>query len=237
MEPARLSFPDAWVGHIPFAFWLVENLTPDKLVELGTYSGNSYFSFCQGVSSNNLPTRCYAVDQWRGDEHAGFYDEDVFQAVSAYNAKHYGAFSQLLRMTFDEALAAFGNRTIDLLHLDGLHTYEAVKHDFEIWRPKVSARGVVLFHDIKMRERGFGVWQLWEELSRQFPCIEFDHAHGLGVLFIGAEQPPRIKELLKEWNRADGSRLIKLFFARLGRCVELQYQVNVASQIPSTQRP
>src|SRR5262249_15893004 len=148
-----LNFPNAWVGHLPFAAWLIRNMAPSVFVELGTHSGNSFFTFCQSVAQSGVPTRCYAVDTWQGDEHAGEYDESIFSRVFAYQQQHYREFSRLLRMRFDQALDYFSERTIALIHIDGLHTYEAVKDDFESWLPKLAPGAVVLFHDTNVRER------------------------------------------------------------------------------------
>src|SRR5678815_2668552 len=57
--PARLVWPAPWVGHIPFAFWLVEALRPRIIVELGVHSGNSYCAFLQAAQSLALPAQCY----------------------------------------------------------------------------------------------------------------------------------------------------------------------------------
>lgn len=184
--PMSLQAPGNWCGHLPFAAWLIKQLRPALLVELGTHSGNSYFSFCQAARENDIPTKCYAVDTWQGDEHAGPYSNEVFEQVSAHNQNYYDGFSRLLRMTFDDAVNYFADGSVDLLHIDGLHTYEAVKHDFDTWLPKLSPGAIVLFHDTNVRERGFGVWQLWEELQQRYgEHIEFVHSHGLGVLRIG----------------------------------------------------
>ena len=172
----------AWSGHLPFAHDLIAILKPSLIVELGTHYGESYFGMCQAVDENGISCQCYAVDTWQGDSHAGFYDESVFTEVETYNQENYSSFSKLLRTTFDAAQASFGDHTIDLLHIDGLHRYEAVRRDFETWWPKVRPGGVVLIHDTAARHEDFGVWKLWEELSSKFPHFEFTHSWGLGVL-------------------------------------------------------
>jgi O-antigen biosynthesis protein len=194
MQPRYIA-PSAWTGHLPFAFWIIEAAQPRVFVELGTHAGTSYFGFCQSVVANQLTTKCFAVDTWKGDEHAGFYSDELYLGVKSHHDPLYGEFSSLLRTTFDEAKERFTENSIDLLHIDGLHTYEAVKHDYETWVGKLSNRGVVLFHDTTVKERNFGVWRLWRELSSKFPSFEFEHDHGLGVLAVGNDVPPEILRL------------------------------------------
>ena len=167
------------------------------LVELGV-TGNSYAAFCQTVKLTGISTACFGVDTWKGDAQAGFgIGEEVYNELLTWHEAHYANFSRLIRSTFDEAMEYFSSGTVDLLHIDGLHTYEAVRHDFEKWRPLLSNRAVVLFHDTNVRGHHFGVWRLWQDLTTQYPSFEFLHGHGLGVLGVGVDLPPSLTALFE----------------------------------------
>ncbi|GAB0114499.1 hypothetical protein AcidC75_20230 [Acidisoma sp. C75] len=216
----------AWLEHGPFAFWLVDALRPRSFVELGSHNGFSYFCACQAVKTLGLGTACYAIDSWEGDEHAGFYGNEIFAAVSDVHERHYSDFSTLMRCYFAQALPYFPDGSIDLLHIDGRHGYGDVLEDFTTWAPKLSPRGVVIFHDTNVRERDFGVWRLWAELQARYPSFEFLHGHGLGVLAPGPEIPDGLKPLVYA-NEAERA-LIQHSYARLGRAFFLQREADRA---------
>jgi GT2 family glycosyltransferase len=228
LSPASFWAPhfvtvSAWVDHAPFAFWVVGAAQPRDLVELGTHGGYSFFAFCQSVAGHGLSTRCFAVDTFQGDEHAGFYDQEVFQRVWKHNEAHYAAFSRLVQSTFDGAVGQFADGSIDLLHMDGRHFYDNVKHDFETWLPKLSDRAVVLLHDINVRERDFGVARLWDELKATYPSFAFNHGHGLGVLAVGKAQSPAMAAFFEAVLDAATADAVRAAYARLGGALKADY--------------
>ncbi|MET1079723.1 MAG: class I SAM-dependent methyltransferase [Pseudomonas sp.] len=208
--PERLTSIESWHRHIPFAFALLAMVRPRVLVELGTHRGDSYSAFCQGVSHQALETRCFAVDTWQGDSQAGLYEDDIYAELSRYHDPRYSSFSSLMRMTFDDAQLHFEDGSVDLLHIDGLHTYDAVRHDFESWLPKLSDRAVVLFHDTNVRRGDFAVWKLWGELTQRYSGFEFPYGFGLGVLVVGANPPPALLQFIA-LAQADPNRVVQLF--------------------------
>lgn len=180
---------------MPFAAWLVEAARPPCLVELGAHAGVSFFNFCQAVQRQGLACRCHAVDTWEGDVHAGRYGDDVHADFRRFLQERYADIAEMHHCTFDKAVTRFADGWVDILHIDGLHTYEAVRHDFETWLPKISDRGIVLFHAANERRDDFGVWRCWAEVSARWPAFEFLHSHGLGVLCVGLEAPAAVRDL------------------------------------------
>lgn len=223
-RPIRDSGESAWTGHRPFAAWIVHALRPRVFVELGVHRGDSYSAFCQAAleafagTAERPACRGYGVDTWRGDAHAGFYGESVYEEFKAFHDRHFGPGgplrSVLLREPFDEAARRFEPGAIDLLHIDGLHTYEAARHDFETWIGRMSDRGVVLLHDVTVRERGFGVWRLWAEVCDRYPSFLFIHSFGLGVLGTGARclENRALRELFDAGRNAAGAGQVRQLF-------------------------
>lgn len=220
--PRRPVF-STWVDHVPFGFDIIEAVKPKLLVELGSYNGLSYFTFCQSMIENEIDGLCYAVDTWKGDKHTEEYDDSIYQGVAQHNREFYWGFSYLLRMLFSEALNHFENETIDLLHIDGLHTYEAVKNDFETWYPKLRPGGIIIFHDIAARIKDFGVWKFWDEIKTQYPTFHFNQGFGLGVLYKPGKEIPDHPLLQAMFNSdAETQHSLRDFYTMASRHILLK---------------
>jgi hypothetical protein len=184
MEPEYTSGHSAWVENIPFAFEIVKERKPKLIVELGVHYGDSYFAFCQAVDVYKTNTSCIGIDLFEGDDLTGYYGEEVFQKVYKYNLDRYHDFSVILRYGFDACVPETVDNSIDILHIDGCHYYNDVKHDFETWLPKVKKGGVILLHDTKVMKERYGVCKFWKEIKDKFEHKEFDNQYGLGVLYV-----------------------------------------------------
>jgi hypothetical protein len=190
-------------------------MRPAVLVELGVDRGESYFAFCQSAAENQTGTRCFGIDTWRGDQQAGGYDETTFAEVSEHNRAHYAKFSTLVRSGFDDALIRFEADSIDVLHIDGLHTETAVRHDIDSWLPKLRPGGILLLHDVDVRTKEFGVWKVWNELQARSRSSTFHDGPGLGVWQKPPAPPlPGFLEQLLSPPDAENAELAKYYTER-----------------------
>lgn len=205
----------AWSGHYFFAYDLIRNTQPKIIVELGTHKGNSLFSMAQAIKDGKLKTELHGVDTWKGDSQAGYYGEEVYEEFLRISQKYYKDVQVVPhKMLFDEAVKKFKDNSIDILYIDGLHTYEAVKHDFETWQPKVKKeKGVIMFHDVCETQGDFGVYKLWNELKKKYKhTITFEHYHGLGVIFFG-------------YDTKDIAEYFSAYYTTLSKNQDLEYSL------------
>ena len=159
-----------WRDHRDFADWLIRRVEPDVVVDLGVDYGYSTFCFA-------LPEigHIYGIDSFEGDEHAGI--RNTYDYVLEKQRELELSNITFIRGFFDDVVQTW-NKEIDVLHIDGLHTYEAVKNDYEKWSPFVKENGIILLHDTMIEN--FGVKDFFNEIK--LPKTNFKHCNGLGVI-------------------------------------------------------
>lgn len=212
--PSRIIEPTAWIGHIPFAYYIIEKTKPKIIIELGVHTGNSFFAFADAIKALDLPCTLIGIDTFRGDKHAGYFGDEVYEDVSKFLVENYPNNIALLKSTFDDAVDTVKDGSIDILHIDGCHTYEETRHNFDTWKSKVKIGGFILFHDTMIFRDDFGVYKLWQEFEKDAPkdTFNFIHSCGLGVLKHGGG----------EWQFNDTERALKCF-EDLGETIYQEY--------------
>jgi GR25 family glycosyltransferase involved in LPS biosynthesis len=169
-------YSSAWLEHLQFAMWLVHNYKPKIIVELGVDYGHSTFAFASEGIGN-----VYGIDSFEGDIHAGSRDTlKIFKDTKKYllnvNLLHKDNIIPI-KGYFDNIYETF-NYDIDILHIDGLHTYEAVSNDFNKWITKTHYNSIILLHDVISFKDSVG--KFFDEI--EYPKTFFNHSAGLGVI-------------------------------------------------------
>jgi hypothetical protein len=179
----------AWKGHGHLAMKIVSLFKPEVIVDLGVDYGFSTFCFAyEGIG------KVYGIDWFKGDIHTGF--RDTFDYVMGLYQEIRNEFSikniEFIKSDFDEAAKSW-NKKIDLLHIDGLHTYEAVKNDYDTWIKFCDEESIILFHDVESFR--YTVGRFFNE-SEGYKCINFGSA-GLGILTKSKKKYDEICKLLQ----------------------------------------
>jgi hypothetical protein len=92
-------------------------------------------------------------------------------------------------LTFEALVSTLSGRPIDFLFIDGDHTYNGVKRDFELYSPLVCKEGLIGFHDVAphVPDGTYGVRRLWDELKPAYKWQEIiahqsQRGFGIGLL-------------------------------------------------------
>lgn len=163
----------AWKGHRNFAEWLVSKFNNPTIVELGVDYGYSTFVFANSLKGTS--GTIYGIDLFQGDVHAGM--RNTYDTVINNIKTHDVSNIEIISGDFTEVSKKW-DKPIDILHIDGLHTYEAVKNDFNCWSKFVKENGIILFHDTAIPH--FGIKDFFREIDGGYK-LYFTHSAGLGI--------------------------------------------------------
>jgi hypothetical protein len=168
--------PSAWKGHYTFAKWLVHEMQPDQVVDLGVDYGYSTFVFASALRENGKGI-VTGIDLFVGDGMTGMRSTYA-QVINNINVFSFNNVEIIKGDFYTESQQ--WNRSIDILHIDGYHSYEAVLNDFTNWSPFVKEDGIIVFHDINVPNPNFGLIQVFRELQGGRK-LYFLKSYGLGI--------------------------------------------------------
>ncbi|MFZ5553139.1 MAG: class I SAM-dependent methyltransferase [Bacteroidota bacterium] len=166
----------------------IETLHPKVVVEIGTANGGTLFITSRVADENAL---IISIDL-PGGKFGGGYPEWKIPVYSSFARKNQTI--QLIRgdshsdETFQKLLSILGTKKIDYLFIDGDHTYQGAKQDYEKYSTLVRPGGLIGFHDIVIhRGSTCDVYKLWHELKAENEHREFvnnwdQNKFGVGLL-------------------------------------------------------
>jgi hypothetical protein len=135
---------------------------PGGIVEIGSWKGRSTFALCAGC-----PGTVHAVDTFEGSRNEPEHVRLVAEAGgSTYMqfAANLKQFSNLSAIMTDSITAAGAVGDVDMVFIDGGHSYEQVKADLKAWLPK--ARKLICGHDIEFPDVARAVREVLGEVTR-----------------------------------------------------------------------
>jgi predicted O-methyltransferase YrrM len=161
---------------------------PRTILELGTYHGGTIFLFTRVAAQN---ATLVTVDMDAGDYGGGY------PRTWAPLLRSFARDKQNIRLVRGDshAVSTFARvesllkEPIDFLFIDGDHTYEGVRNDFEMYEPLVRAGGLIALHDIVEGTADLvgGVPSFWSEVRSRFDAEEIvadrsQGGYGIGLL-------------------------------------------------------
>lgn len=168
---------------------------PKTIVDIGTFEGYS-----ARVLASNSDADVFTIDPI--DHNAEI--QEVSDSNVPYYKTSYGE-NQIvfINKTSEEAYtnwAADGGKIIDILHIDGDHSYEWVKFDITHWTQFAHENTVILLHDIlNIGIAGFGPIRGFLQASIPFKAA-YPKGQGLGILTRQRDLLDKLSENHELWT-------------------------------------
>ena len=170
---------------------ILKDLNPKKILEIGTAGGGTLYLFTRIID----PEATIISVDLPGGTFGGGYSEwkiPLYQSFTKNKQK-----IKLLRAdshnpkTFKLVKTVLAEKKLDFLFIDGDHTYEGVKRDFNMYSKLVKKGGIIAFHDIAKvpLTSGCRVYKFWDEIKHNYEYIEIiedkkQEWAGIGVIYL-----------------------------------------------------
>jgi cephalosporin hydroxylase len=164
---------------------------PARSLEIGTNYGGTLFLLCNLSSPS---AKIISVDLPSGRFGGGYPRRKIplfRQFPKSGQQQHLIRADSHRQETKERVLRILHGELLDYLFLDGDHTYEGVRQDFEMYAPLVRSGGIIALHDIAVHNRDTGcqVDKFWNEVKNQYRHQEIVEDPkqawaGIGILYV-----------------------------------------------------
>jgi predicted O-methyltransferase YrrM len=178
---------------------LAREVAPKVVCEIGTRSCGTSFMLSQTVPSVQtfIGLDLYVSNWSKFRAFARKGQETIALTGSSY-----------ARQTVERVKEVLTGRSIDLLFIDGDHSYDGAKKDFQLYSPFVREGGLIAFHDIVPDHRSRfaattgpyagDVPRIWSDVKPAYPHHEFiadpqQAGFGIGAITFSANVPSPLR--------------------------------------------
>ena len=170
---------------------ILNDLNPRIILEIGTAGGGTLFLYTRiahpkaSIISVDLPGGSFGggYAKWKIPIYKSFTIGD--QKIKLLRADSHNP------KTFEHVKNLINKKMVDFLFIDGDHTYEGVKRDFEMYSSLVKKGGIIAFHDIVEHtvESGCEVNKFWDEIKNDYEYQELigdieQTGAGIGIIYL-----------------------------------------------------
>ncbi len=165
-----------WMQQHPDEFWdLLTDLNliePKVIVEIGVNHGGSTVFWDHLVGPDGVTI---AIDILQGEIMSMFRPE--FCDYTPVSDLHLVDGDSHKQETLTKVKEILDGRPVDFLFIDGDHSYEGCKSDYEMYGPLVREGGIIGLDDVSQPYQPY-----WDEITEPKKMFDLKH-HGLGVVY------------------------------------------------------
>jgi len=171
---------------------LVESENARAVVEIGSAQGGTLFMLARAAAADAIVV---SIDLPWGEWGSGYpvSRTPLYRSFARRQQRVELRADSHDPRTLERLRRVLRGRPIDVLFIDGDHTYEGVKRDFVMYTPLVRSGGIVALHDIAHKaDPRVGVHRVWAEIkqgaSEAQEFVAEGSGKGIGVIrHIGRE--------------------------------------------------
>ena len=164
----------------------VKKLSPQTVLEIGTHRGGTLYLWARLA---RVDATLVSIDLPGGKFGGGYspFRAPIYRRFARERQKlHLMRADSHRESTLEGAKRLLAGQQIDLLFIDGDHTYEGVKKDWEMYSPLVRSGGLVVFHDVAGNYESTQVKAFWDAIKTGYSHREYmthpEGRYGIGVL-------------------------------------------------------